>query len=149
MKGTGCPSTRGCPSPMNWEIASMDCCTAVSWFGMRRMQSVIVTVAYATFARLFFFISLSPTLLLHSLILSFSLILSIHVTFILSYPFTFTFTLTHSLSSFYKCWLFFMTSYRRKAKVSTRKKGDGLHRPTRKPPGYLLTRRVIPGRLPR
>ena len=33
--------------------------------------SVIVTIAYATIARLFFFISLSPTLHLHSLILSY------------------------------------------------------------------------------
>ena len=45
-----------------------------------------------------FFILLSPTLHLHSLILSFPLILSVHVTLILSYPYIFTLILTHSLS---------------------------------------------------
>ena len=37
-EGTGCPSTRGCLSPMNWEIASMDCCTVVGWFGTMRTR---------------------------------------------------------------------------------------------------------------
>ena len=38
MKDIGYPSTRGCRSPMNWEIDFMGCSIAVSWFGMRRMQ---------------------------------------------------------------------------------------------------------------
>ena len=38
MRGIGCPSTRGCLSPTNWEIASMGCCTMVDWFGTKRMQ---------------------------------------------------------------------------------------------------------------
>ena len=52
------------------------------------------------------FILLSPTLHPHSLILSFLLILSIHVTLILSYPYIFTFILTHSLSFLQMRWIF-------------------------------------------
>ena len=37
MRDTGCPSTRGCRSPMNWGIASTGCCTVVGWFRMKRM----------------------------------------------------------------------------------------------------------------
>ena len=38
MKDIGCPSTRGCPFPMSWEIASMGCSIAVGWCGTKRMQ---------------------------------------------------------------------------------------------------------------
>ena len=37
MKDIGCPSTRGCPSPMNWEIASMGCSTVAGWLGTKMM----------------------------------------------------------------------------------------------------------------
>ena len=37
VRDIGCPSTRGCPSPMSWEITSMGCSIAAGWFGTRRM----------------------------------------------------------------------------------------------------------------
>ena len=67
---------------------------------------VIVTVAYATIARLFslYFAKSNSTPTLVDLISPF--ILSIHVTLILSYPYIFTFILIQSLSLFERRWLF-------------------------------------------
>ena len=71
--------------------------------------TVIVTVVWHDFrSTLFYFAksNLFPTLV----DLIFLLILSIHVTLILSYPSIFTFILTHSLSFFQMRCLFYMTS---------------------------------------
>ena len=75
-------------------------------------------------------------------------ILSVHVTLILSYPYIFTLTSTHSLSFLQMRWLFYdvMTGRQR---VSTRRRGDDLLPPTRKPPEYPPVHRAAPGRLPR
>ena len=98
-----------------------------------------------------FFILLSPTLHLTLIDLIFLLILSIHMTLILSYPFIFTLTITHSLSFFQICWLFcgVITGTKKSQRLSTRTKEDGLPRPTRKRPGSQLTRRATPGSPPR
>ena len=82
-----------------------------------------------------FFILLSPTLLIHSLILSPLLILSVHVTLILSYPYIFTFTLIHSLSFSQMRWIFYDDIQERKGQLSTRSLEGDPPQPTRKQPG--------------
>ena len=81
-----------------------------------------------TFAQLFSFISLSPTLHTHLLILSLLLSYLSHVT--LSYlTHHFTFITSHSLSFFQTCWFIPMTHMTR-AQLSTHTREDDPHRPT-------------------
>ena len=82
--------------------------------------------------------------------LIFLLILSIHVTLILSYPYIFTFILIRSLSFPQMRWLLSMTSLQEQDKeLSTHTTEDGLPQPIRRRPEYRLTRRATPGSPPR
>ena len=101
-----------------------------------------------TFARLFlYFTKSNSSLTLVDLI--FLLILSIHVTLILSYPYIFTFILTHSLSFFQICWLLIGRHLGTSRRLSIRNEEDDLPWPTRRRPGYQPTRRATPGSPPR
>ena len=96
---------------VGWPVANL---LVIDWILTNALPStvvlfitVIVTVAYATIARLFSFYFAKSNSFPTLVDLIFPLILSIHVTFILSYPYIFTFTLTHPLSFLQMRWLLF------------------------------------------